>query len=323
MKKIFRPLERVLFVMDPIHRLDPVWDNSLALAREMAHRGIHTWWTDVRGLSFDTGRIIAEAHRFSPRPQKGFNSLAPVPMEMPRFNLVLLRKEPPFDEAYLHLTYLLECASRFVPVVNSPAGVRNASEKWAPILTQSPTPQTLVSASAQTILAFQKRKRVTLVIKRLDERGGRGILLLSRHGAAAQTQIRHLTRGGRIPVAVQKFIKSPRGADKRVLILNGRILGVFEKRPPPGEFRSNLSLGGTAHPATLTSKEIRLVKRIIPWLKKLGLSVAGLDVMGGKLLEVNVTSPAGFTDLEAVYPKERFTPQWLDFLERLPKLKSR
>ncbi len=316
-------IKQVLFVMDPLPKLDPVWDNSLALAREMAKHKIATWWADAPELHFESGRIFAKARRFAPANKNLFHSAPPVLRDAARFDLILLRKEPPFDLGYLHLTYLLECAQRFTPVVNDPRGVRNTLEKWAPLLVRAPAPQTLISASAKKILAFRKKLGRKMVLKRLDERGGRGVLLLSRSTAAARRQIRKLTDNGKIPAAAQAFIQSPHGADKRILILNGQILGVFEKRPKRGEFRSNLSLGGTARPAALTLAEKHLVRKLRPWLRQNGLAVAGLDVMGGKLLEVNVTSPAGFTDLRALYPKRDFIAAWLDSLQRLPRPKLR
>jgi len=313
----------VLFVMDPLPKLDPVWDNSLALAREMAKRKIATWWVDSPEVYFENDRIFADARRFVPNARGGFRSAPPRRIDAKKFDFILLRKEPPFDSGYLHLTYLLECAQHVTRVVNDPRGVRNAMEKWAPILVQVPIPSTLISTSAEKILTFQKKHAGKIVLKRLDERGGRGVLILSQNTQTARRQIKTLTDHGKIPAAAQTFIRSRRGADKRVLILDGRILGVFEKRPKRGEFRSNLSLGGSAWPTVLSPQEKRLVKNLIPWLRKNGLAVAGLDVMGGKLLEVNVTSPAGFTDLEALYPGGNFIAAWLDSLLHLPKQKPR
>jgi glutathione synthase len=310
---------RILFVMDPLEHLDPPNDTSLFLLRELFQRGHETWVADSPDLWSDGRIIFADARNVLPKPNHAYEcSASSLRSPLTAFDLVLIRKEPPFDANYLYLTYLLEQASDRVPMVNHPRGIRNANEKLAILHFPSWIPETLVTSSAEKILQFQRRLKDDLVLKPLDEKGGKGTVLTRYKDRTAKTIMERSTCRGKKVILAQRMLRG-KGihGEKRIVLLNGQILTAFEKRPPKGDFRANLSLGGTCHPAHLTPQEHKLVRQMRSYLLKEGLLFVGLDVLANRLIEVNVTCPAGLTDAKMLYPQLALAETWADSLEDL------
>lgn len=317
---------RVLFVMDPVERLDKVWDTSLCLLREFAHRGHQNWTCDATDLWAESNRLFARARKVIPvfHSQKvdflkvawTYRLPAPQKCRVENFDLVLIRKDPPFDDTYLYLTYLLELIAETVPVVNHPRGIRNANEKLSTLLFPKWIPESLVSNSPDRILEFQKKLGTDLVVKPLDEKGGKGVFRLRRGSARNGSHLRRVAGPEKKFLIASRYLAGGKnGSDKRILILEGKFLSAFERRPRPGEFRSNLSLGGTFHPTKLTLKEKRLIADLKPFLLRESLQFAGIDVRDEKLIEINVTSPAGIWEAEVLYPRLRPAAKWAQALE--------
>ena len=311
---------RVLFVMDPLDHLDPRWDTSLCLLEEFARRCHRSWTADTLDIRYEKKRVLANARQISPSSSQTYRLSEPASYPLTRFDLILIRKEPPFDLNYLYLTYLLELVSGKVPVVNHPRGIRNANEKLAALHFPGWNPETLVTSSVDQVLAFQDRLKEDMVLKPLNQKGGKDILLVKyqNKGGIAKKMLLQATKNNREFILAQRFIQHKRvRGDKRILILNGEILTAFEKRPPQGDFRSNLSLGGTAHPTKLTSKEKKLAQEMKPYLLQEGLLLVGLDVMAERLIEINVTCASGIVDAKALYPELALVEAWADSLEAL------
>lgn len=313
-------LRRVLFIMDPLSKLDPVWDNSLALIRELLRRGTQCQMTDTGGIWLKNTCVMGETRPLNLSKEQ-IRAGACRTSALDGFDVVLVRKEPPFDNAYYTLTLLLEhCRS---PVVNSPASLRSANEKIWPLRFANLMPETLVSSDAGILRAFGRRFPRGCVIKPLDEKGGRGVFKVTRSSSLSLKKIRQATQNGRKAVIAQRFLHEARGIDKRIVLLNGRLLCAFEKHPAGNDFRANLGLGASAHKTQLNAREKAIVGRLAPVLKKEGIFLAGLDVMAGKLIEMNITSPAGMTDAQALYPEKNFIGVWADWLESFVKRKNR
>lgn len=280
--------KRFAFVMDPLEQLDLRWDTSLHLLRELNRLGHETYL-------FTPPRIF-----LTPGQVKGRDSGSEKEWDLSDFDVVFIRKDPPFDSSYLALTYLLEPVAEKTVVINHPRGIRNANEKLFGLRFPRWSPPTIVSADPDEIIGFQKQIRSDLVIKPLYEKGGKGVFRMGVR-AAALRKLKRATKNGNYVVA-QKFIPIPKGeGDKRILFWKGEILGGFERIPPPGEFRSNLTLGGKFRKCRITGEDKRLVRRLGPALLKEGLLFVGIDIRGGFLLEVNVTSPAGLVELDQLY----------------------
>lgn len=312
---------RILFVMDPVEKCNARWDNSLYLLRELFRRGHETWvvdsrhlWRQSRSLYGKTKRLTLARFHGTFRHQDYKNQTKKI-QDLTRFDLILIRKDPPVDSHYLSLTYLLETIANRVPIVNHPRGLRHVNEKLSILHFPKWIPETRVTRNVEAILSFQKKLHAPIVVKPLDNKGGKGVFKLTRGGPRSISRLWLATKKGRKTVMVQKWLHPGKAGEKRIVILNGEILTAYEKRPKRGEFRGNLSLGGTFHPAQPTRKEKKLVADLKPYLLKHGLYFVGIDTLNEKLLEINVTSPAGMTEAKFLYPKLALVEAWADFLE--------
>ena len=286
--------------MDPLAKLDLAWDTSLCLLRELNLRGHETFLFVPEFLSLEAGRVAGKGRQILPLGGNRYREETFGKFDLAGFDAVLIRKDPPFDSNYLTLTYLLEPLARKTLVVNHPRGIRNANEKLFGLSASRGSPSTLVSSQLEEILAFQRKIKTDLVIKPLYEKGGKGVFKWK--CGENQRRLAQATRGGKVWVVAQKFIPVARGSgDKRILLWRGEILGAFERIPRAGEFRSNLSLGGKFMKCGITGKEKQLVKNFRPVLLKEGLLFVGIDVRSERLIEVNVTSPAGLVELDLLY----------------------
>lgn len=302
--------------MDPLRRLDPQWDNSLALIREMTRRGHRCQICDLRDIECRNSFIRVGAAEIT---VAGCDPSALVTQkngarDIRFFDLVLIRKEPPFNDSYYYSALLLDLAASDIPISNHPAGILKTNEKLATLLFPKWIPETLVTRSGDAILEFQKKIKDSIVLKPLNQKGGKGITLLKKK-EITKRRLQLLTQEGQRTLLVQRQLKSR--ADKRILVLNGKILGAFEKHAPKNDFRTNLSLDGTFHPTTLHTNERQLVREMAPYLVRSGLHLVGIDVMEGKLLDLNVTCPAGMTVLKALHPELSPLQEWASFLEHL------
>ncbi len=308
--------KRVLFIMDPITRLDSQWDNSLALLRELTRRGHVGYICDAGDIRFETDGIKVRASAAIPSLKNPYDfTVKPAAiLKACHFNLIIVRKEPPFNDQYYHLTLLLDLLAEQIPVSNHPTGIRETNEKLGTLLFPKWIPETLVTSSWEAILEFQKKIKDSVVVKPLDQKGGKGIFLIKRNLRIAR-RLQRATRNGKKTLLVQRQLKSR--IDKRIIILNGQILGAFEKHAPRHDFRTNLSLEGTYHPTSVLAREKKLVREMAPYLTEKGLHLVGIDVMEGKLLDFNVTCPAGLTVLRALHSGLSPVQDWASFLEHL------
>jgi glutathione synthase len=308
---------KIGFVMDPMGKLDMDYDSSISIMTEARRRGHKIYYLEPGDLFVIKNEVFANARQISiPSRAAGFQILSRKQINLKSLDIVFNRKDPPFDLAYLYLTQVLELIEPKVFVVNSPSGVRNANEKLSILEFPKWIPPTVVTNNPEQIEVFQKRLRADLIVKPLDQKGGAGIKLLKWKSANTTRLLNQMTKNGTKWLMAQKFLKrAVRAGDKRILLLNGKILGQFHRIPMPGEFRANLCLGGNYKTASLTARERSLVREIAPALVRKGLYFAGIDVIDGFLIEINVTSPAGITVIDEL-EKKRVEVEVLNFLEQ-------
>jgi len=289
---------RFLYVMDPLDRINRFKDSTFAFLRATQNLGHESFVCHPRDLYVDRGQAFARV-----QPCQVFDADvhfklgAASDVTIGSFGAVFMRKDPPFDSAYLYSTQLLERARGETLLVNDPRGLRDANEKLYALHFHEFTPRTLVTASPDRIHAFVREVGGDAVIKPLDGAGGAGVLKLSSSDKNARSIVDMLTHEGARLAMVQEFLPRVVEGDKRVLLLEGKLLGAINRIPRGDDLRSNIHVGGRVEPCSLTAREEEIVHTIAPRLVRDGLYFVGLDIVGERLTEVNVTSPTGIQEL--------------------------
>ncbi|WP_394844537.1 glutathione synthase [Pendulispora brunnea] len=291
---------RFVFVMDPMQKVLPDKDTSFALQRAALKRGHQLLHAELRDLFAKDGDAWTRARELRVQDRAPFFEYGAVSdVRFADTDAVFIRKDPPFDSEYLYATLLLERARGQTLVVNDPRGLRDANEKLYPLHFSRHMPKTLVASDRERILDFTDEVGGNAVIKPLYGAGGAGVLFLSRKDQNARSIIETLTREETVAAMVQEYLPSVRQGDKRVLLLDGQVLGGINRVPRADDLRSNIHVGGRVEPCEVTAQERAVVDDIAPRLRADGLYFVGLDFIGGKLTEVNVTSPTGIQELSA------------------------
>jgi glutathione synthase len=228
--------------------------------------------------------------------------------------VVWMRQDPPFDMRYITATHLLEQLPASTKVFNSPAGVRNAPEKISPLAFAALMPPTLISLDAHEIRKFADAQG-TIVAKPLYGYGGRSVFKLAANDPNIDTLIENWAERGLEPLMWQQFRPEVATADKRILLINGEVASVFQRRPADHSIRANMRVGGTPEKSELTPREHEICAAVGPLLKEHGLLLTGLDVIGGFLTEINVTSPTGLRASQWLYGQNLAAAVW-DVAER-------
>jgi glutathione synthase len=295
---VYTNVMRFLFVMDAYASMLPDKDTSFAFMRAAAQRGHECFHALVQDVGLDGRRVVTRCRGIvvsdtAPHVAAGQDERR----EVSDFDAVFIRKDPPFDSAYLHLTQILDLLDGKSFVMNSPTGLRRANEKLFTFQFYEFMPETMVSADTEQLLAFVKQVGGSAVVKPLDGAGGAGVMALDGGVRSSRGIIDYVTREGRELALVQKYQPDVVNGDKRVLLLNGELLGAIRRVPRADDIRANIHVGGRVEACELDAQELDLVRAVGPKLAVAGLYFVGLDLIGGKLIEVNVTSPTGIQQL--------------------------
>lgn len=285
---------RFVFVMDPVSTVIVDEDTSFALmleAQARGHRVDHCLASDVglRGR-----RVVARVRQAAMQldADEPITLGEPEDIDLVDVDAVFIRKDPPFTDAYLWLTLVLDHLEGSTLVVNNPRGLREANEKLYAHHFPEIVPPTIMTSHKDEILRFLSDVGDKAVIKPIDGHGGEGVFLLTREDTNLNALIEAVTQLGRRNAIVQALIPEVYDeGDKRVLLVDGELLGVVGRVPSKGDLRSNVHVGGSATPAEVTDADRKIIDTIGPRLVADQLFFVGLDVIGGKLIEVNVTSP--------------------------------
>lgn len=290
---------RLAFVMDPVEAVDVRADTSFALMLEARRRGHHVLHAAPGDLGVEDGRATARLRPVEPRPDPERPAETGAPRHLlldDAVDLVLQREDPPVDADYVTATQILGLCRR-APVWNRPAGILAANEKLAALQFADLMTDTLVTRRIPELVDFMAKMGGEMILKPLEGKGGEGIFHL-RHGDRNFLPILEVaTRFETHWVMAQRYLPAVRRGDKRILLLEGEPLGAVLRVPAERETRANLHVGGRAAPARLDDADRRIVERLAPWLRREGLFFVGIDVIGGKLTEVNVTSPTGLQEM--------------------------
>ena len=280
--------------MDPIERINIRGDSTFALLLEAQQRGHRlTYYTPDRLALWD-GAVFATVHPLSvcDVESKHFTLGEGVRADLASFDVILMRQDPPFDLAYVTATHLLERVHPKTLVVNDPAHVRNAPEKI--LVTEFPElmPPTLITRHRGEIIAFRAQHR-DIVMKPLYGNGGAAVFRLTSDDINFGSLYDLFAATFREPWVVQKFLPEVRKGDKRIILVDGEVVGAVNRVPAADDLRSNMARGGAAEVTELTAREQDICAQLGSALRARGLLFVGIDVIGGYLTEINVTSPTG------------------------------
>jgi glutathione synthase len=280
--------------MDPIERINIRGDSTFALLLEAQGRGHPLSYYTPDQLAMRDGTVSASVRPLHVRDKVGdhFTLGEPQHKALDSFDVILLRQDPPFDLAYITSTHMLERVQPKTLVVNDPAQVRNAPEKI--FVTEYPDlmPPTLVTRDLNAIKEF-RAEHGDIVMKPLYGKGGEAVFLLSREDLNFGSLYDLFTATFREPWVVQKFLPAVKEGDKRIILVDGEFAGAINRVPAPDDLRSNMVRGGVPKATDLTMREREICTRLGPALRERGLLFVGIDVIGGFLTEINVTSPTG------------------------------
>jgi glutathione synthase len=289
---------RFLFVMDPAETMHPSKDTTFAFLRAAGRRNHACFHCLPRDVSNEARAVHARARAIRVSDAAPHVTLgADETLVLEELDAVFIRKDPPFDPAYLHLTHQLELVNDRVLVVNDPRGIRDANEKLFAFQFSEWMPQSLVTSRAADIVAFVQKVGGQAVLKPIDGAGGAGVVVLRSDDRNTRSLADVWTDEGKRLALVQKYEPAVRIGDKRVLVLDGALLGSILRVPREDDVRANIHAGGEVKPTELTAREREIVAAVGPKLSAHGLFFVGLDLIGERLIEVNVTSPTGIQEL--------------------------
>jgi glutathione synthase len=289
---------KVAVQMDPMTTVDIDGDSTFALMLEASARGHALWHYEVGQMWLDGATLKARAHPVTVQRQPGnfYQFGESVTINLAEMDVVLMRQDPPFDMAYITATHLLEHIHPKTLVVNNPAAVRNAPEKLMVMRFPELMPPTLIARDVATIKEFRARHN-DIIIKPLFGNGGIGVFRLRPEDENLGSLLDMFFAGSREPLMIQRYEPAVRAGDKRIILIDGEPLGAVNRVPAAGDSRSNMHAGGRPEKTTLTEREAAICAAIAPTLKAEGLLFTGIDVIGGYLTEINVTSPTGLQQI--------------------------
>ena len=291
-------------VMDPIQDINIKKDSSFAMLMAAQARGYQLFYMEMQDLALVDGEAVANMKPLSVKEDatSWFELGEPQNTPLAELDVILMRKDPPFDTEYIYATYMLERAEdKGTLIVNKPQSLRDANEKLFTAWFAEHTPTTLVTRDSQRIRAFHAEHQ-DIILKPLDGMGGSSIFRVKPNDPNLGVIIETLTNHGQTYAMIQAFIPEITEGDKRILIVDGEPVPYSLARiPQKGETRGNLAAGGRAQPQPLSESDWNIARSLGPELKKRGLIFVGIDVIGDKLTEINVTSPTCIKEIEAAY----------------------
>ncbi|MCC5616322.1 glutathione synthase [Nostoc sp. CHAB 5836] len=323
---------KLAFIIDPIHLLDPCHDTSVALIEAAQILGHEVWVTQANLLSVLEGKAwavlqgvelvpvqLVDRRWVAANPWYKLSDSSLTSLET--MDAVFMRTDPPVNDSYLYATYILDYIDQNKTLlINSPSGIRGANEKMYALQFTKAVPETIVSADKEFIRQFVEAK-VAAVLKPLGNKAGEGILFLQSGDRNFNSIVELSTFQGRVPVMVQTYLPEAKEGDKRIILLNGEPIGALNRLSSGTDFRNNMATGGTVAQTEITPREYEICTQVAERLRQDGLIFVGIDVIGGYLTEVNVTSPTGIREIDRL-DGTRLGHQVIQWIEQTLKIKK-
>ena len=291
------PQREALFVADPPEAFDPNADTTFVMVTEALRRGIRPFLAEVSDLSLHCDRARARVQQLEHDPST--DRLRRVGeatwRDLAEFDVVLMRKDPPVDSGYVTATWILDRAGTLV--VNEPRGLRELNEKLSIARFTDLIPKSYVSRNPQELREILRSLGGRMILKPVYGFGGREILMAREDDPNLVSLLELATAEGRRWTVAQEYLPAAKHGDKRILLVDGQPIGAVLRVPAPGELRNNFHAGGTPAATDLTPADSAICSAIAPLLRELGQFFVGIDVIGGRLTEINVTSPTGMQEV--------------------------
>lgn len=313
---------RCLFIVDPLDRLALAGDTSYALMLEAAARGWSVWTCQIEQLGLEGNDAVCEASPTivmpATKPSEAFQIEASSRQRLGDFDMVLMRKDPPVDVNFLHATWILDHARGKTLLVNDPRGLRELNEHLAVLQFPHLTPPTIVTRSTARLKEFQAQQGGAIVVKPVDGYGGLGIFVVRDGDPNASSILETSTGAGTRWTLAQAYLPAAVEGDKRIILADGEPVGAVLRVPASAEARGNLHVGGKAVKTEVDARDKAIIAEIAPFLKEHGQVLVGLDVIGGMLTEINITSPTGVRHVSRLEERNVAEPI-MDCFERLAR----
>lgn len=315
----------ILFITDPLTTLAPAHDTSVALMESAQQRGHRVHVAQANDLAVKTNRATARCDEIRLEPatlregawhtsENWYEITGSRTVFLDDMNAVLMRTDPPVDSQYLRATYILDQVNPGrTLLVNAPAGLRDANEKLFTLRFPQLIPETIVSAEREEILATVQEWALA-VLKPTDAMAGRGVLLMRADDVNLGSLIDTATALGKQQIILQRYVPENAEGDRRIIVLGGEPVGAIRRVAAPGEFRCNMAAGASVQADGVTEIDQKICADIGPELARLGIELAGIDVIGDRLIEVNITSPTGVREIDALNGT-RLAHQIIKYLE--------
>jgi glutathione synthase len=296
------PSLQIAFLADPVEQFQVHHDTTFALMLECQRRGHTLYAFEQKGLRFSEGAVRAAAREIEVQRGEGahFRVVSTATIPLAALDAVLLRKDPPVDVEFLHSTQLVEASAEGPFFMNAPSGLRDANEKLFALRFPGLIPETLVTRDRDDLRRFIGQQESGVILKPIDGFAGRGVLRVTSTSENLGSLLDLVTQHGERFIIAQEYLPASRNGDKRILLLEGEPIGAVLRVPRGNDVRCNLAAGGTAQRAVLTDRDRYICRTLAPHLCAHGLWLVGIDVIGDQLIEVNVTSPTGLVEINAL-----------------------
>ena len=286
--------------MDPLESLSFEDDTTIAIIEECLSRNYNIWHFLPKDVSYINGEVIASSKiilELNKNIQPSFKPSDLIRKNLKELDLIFLRQDPPFDMSYITSTFLLEYIEDEVKIINKPSEVRNAPEKLFLNRWKNLTPETIITRNIKEINSFRKKHK-NIILKPLYGNGGNGIFFLGEKDKNFNSLIEIFLDTHPEQFILQEYLKNIKFGDKRIILINGKPEGAINRIPSEKDIRANLHVGGEAKKTVISNKEMEICEIIGPELIQRGLLLVGIDIIGNKLTEINVTSPTGFREIQ-------------------------
>ena len=315
MKKILK----IALQMDPLENLDLRGDTTFIIGLEAIKRGFEVFFYSPSDLIYKNNLVYANAKMLHLELKNGkeiFSYSKEKVLKLSSLDVILMRQDPPFNMSYITATHILEKIASQTLILNDPFHVRNAPEKIFVTEFSKFMPETLITRDTNEIIKFKKKNK-NIIIKPLYGNGGEGVFYIKENDSNFNVILENFLNLNEEQFIIQSYIPEVKKGDKRIILIDGEVVGAINRIPAKNENRSNMHVGGKPTKTSLSKNDKLICKTISPHLKAKGLFFVGIDVIGNYLTEINVTSPTGIREINRLYKTKIEKIFWDKILTKL------